>query len=89
MRKHIYTLTVGESRLMELRVVERGGQKNARVLHSGRGARGKGRRGDVLISIGCRRAQIREPMPVPAACVPLLGNCSGVYSAGPGRGALF
>jgi hypothetical protein len=34
---------------MEPRVVERGGLNNARVSHSGRGARGEGRRG-VLIS---------------------------------------
>jgi hypothetical protein len=74
---------------MEPRVVERGGLNNARVSHSGRGARGEGGRGDVLISIGRRRAQIQEAMPVPAARVTLLGNCSGVYSAGPGRGALF
>jgi hypothetical protein len=42
-----------------------------------------------LSQIGRRRVQIREAMPVLAACVTLLGNCSGVYSAGPGRGALF
>jgi hypothetical protein len=36
-----------------------------------------------------QKAEIREPMPVPVARVPLLGNCSGVYSAGPGRDALF
>jgi hypothetical protein len=33
------------------RVVERGGLKNARVSHGGRGAGAGGRRGDALISL--------------------------------------
>jgi hypothetical protein len=52
------------------------------------GREGKGGGGCTYL-IGRRRALIREAMPVPAARVPLLGNCSGEYSAGRGRGALF
>jgi hypothetical protein len=67
---------------------ERGPEERLGFAQWKRGVRGS-EEGGCTYLIGCRRAQIREPMPVPAARVPLLWNCSGVYSAGSGRDALF